>query len=132
MSSAIAFAIPLLPGTTEAARAALRSCWLGDRTTAYEASRRRLGITGERVWFQSTPGGDVAVAVVEAADIHAALAGVSSSPAPFEVWFRDHCRAVHGVDLEAGLPMPELVLDYRAPGVGSATSMETTAGRTAQ
>jgi hypothetical protein len=110
----VAFTIPLLPGMTDTDRRVMNSCWRGERRADYEASRRRLGITREGVWIQPGPDGDVAIAVVEAADVKAALEGVSSSPEPFDVWFRDHCRAVHGIDLEAGFPPPELVLDFRA------------------
>jgi hypothetical protein len=44
-AQAVAFTIPLLPGNTDLDRSAMRSCWQGDRRTAYEASRKRLGIT---------------------------------------------------------------------------------------
>lgn len=110
----VAFTIPLLPDMTDTDRRVMNSCWRGERRTDYEASRRRLGITREGVWIQPGPDGDLAIAVVEAADLPAALGGISSSQAPFDRWFRDHCRTVHGVDLEAGFPPPELVLDFRA------------------
>jgi hypothetical protein len=110
----VAFVIPLLPGMTDTDRRVMTSLWRGERRSEYEASRRRLGITREGAWIQPGPDGDVVIAFVEADDIEAALAGVSSSPEPFDRWFRDHCRAVHGVDLEAGFPPPELILDYRA------------------
>ena len=110
----VAFTVPLLPGMTDIDRRVMNACWQGDRRSEYEASRRRLGITRERVWIQPGPDGDVALVVVESTDVQAALAGVASSPEPFDRWFRDHCRAVHGIDLEAGFPPPELVLDFRA------------------
>jgi hypothetical protein len=113
-TQAVAFTIPLLPEMTQVDRQVMTSCWRGERRAEYEASRKRLGITREGVWIQPTPDADVVVVVLEAADLQAALAGVSSSPEPFDVWFRDHCRTVHGVDLEAGFPPPELVLDYHA------------------
>ncbi|MFI6682026.1 hypothetical protein [Kribbella sp. NPDC050470] len=109
----VAFTVPLLPGMTEVDRKVMTSCWHGERRSEYEASRRRLGIVREQVWIQPTPDGDVAVAVLEAVDIAAALAGVSTSTEAFDSWFRDHCRSVHGIDLEAGFPPPEMVLDYR-------------------
>lgn len=112
---AIAFAIPLLPGKTETDRAVMRSCGDGDRAAGFLASRRRHGITREAVWIQPTADGDIAVVVLEAADVEAALQGVATSQDPFDRWFRDHCRDVHGVDLEAGFPPPEQVLDFRAP-----------------
>jgi hypothetical protein len=110
----IAFAAPLLPGKTEADRDALASCANGDRRADHQASRERAGITREAVWIQSTPDGDVAVVVVEAPDIEAAMGALATSDEPFDKWFREHVRDVHGMDLAEGFPPPEQVLDYRA------------------
>jgi len=111
---ATAFVVPLLPGKTETDRSAMRSCWHGDRKAAYESSRKRLGITRESVWIQNTPGGDVAVVVLEAHDLQTALNGVGASQEPFDAWFREHARDVHGISLETGFPPPEQVLDFRS------------------
>lgn len=114
MSQSIAFAAPLLPGKTEADRAALASVQSGERKADHEASRRRHGITRESVWIQSTPGGDVAVVLIEADDVGAALGGLASSQEPFDVWFRGHIQDAHGMDLAEGFPPPEQALDFRA------------------
>jgi hypothetical protein len=67
------------------------------------------------VWIQSTPQGDVAVVLIEADDVQAAMAGLATSEEPFDVWFRDHIKDVHGMDLsEDGGPPPEQALDFRA------------------
>ncbi len=110
----IAFAAPLLPGKTDADREALASCAHGDRRAEHEASRKRAGITREAVWIQSTPGGDVAVVVIEAPDIQAAMGALASSDEPFDNWFREHIRDVHGMDLAEDSPPPEQVLDFHA------------------
>jgi hypothetical protein len=110
----IAFAAPLLPGKTDADREALASCASGDRRAEHEASRRRAGITREAVWIQSTPDGDVAVVVIDAPDIERAMGALATSDEPFDVWFREHVRDVHGIDLAGDSPPPEQVLDYRA------------------
>jgi hypothetical protein len=65
------------------------------------------------VWIQSTPGGDVAVVVIEAPDVQAAMGGLATSEEPFDRWFREHIRDVHGIDLAEGLPPPEQLLDFR-------------------
>jgi hypothetical protein len=72
------------------------------------------GITREAVWIQSTPDGDVAVVVPEAHDIEAAMGAMATSDEPFDKWFREHIRDVHGIDLAESAPPPEQVLDYRA------------------
>jgi hypothetical protein len=110
----IGFAIPLLPGKTEAERAAMKSCWRGERTPAYEDARRRAGITREATWIQSTPGGDFSIAYIEADDLATALKMLGTSEEPFDRWFREHVREMHGIALEDGFPPPEQVLDYRA------------------
>jgi hypothetical protein len=38
---------------------------------------------------------------------------LATSQEPFDQWFREHIRNVHGMDLAAGFPPPEQVLDYR-------------------
>lgn len=111
-TQAIAFAIPLLPGKTDRDRSAMRSCWQGGRRVAYESSRKRLGITREAVWIQPTPDGDIAVVYLEADDLQQAFTGMGASDDPFDGWFREHCLDVHGIDLKAGFPPPEQVLDF--------------------
>lgn len=110
----VAFAVPILPGKTEADRSAMRSVADGgERKAAHDASRKRHGITREAVWIQQTPGGDVAVVYLEADDLQAAFAGLGSSTDPFDSWFREVLRDVHGFDLGEGFPPPEQMLDYR-------------------
>lgn len=109
----IGFVMPLVPGKTEADRAALIACWTGDRQAGFAESRRRLGITRETVWIQSTPMGDVAVVHIDADDLGAAVGGLATSDHPFDLWFRDHVRDVHGISLEDGFAPPELALDFR-------------------
>ena len=109
----ISFAAPLLPGTTSSDREEMLSCWHGERSEQHAASRQRHGITREAVWIQQTPEGDVAVVLIESADLPAALLGLATSSEPFDVWFRGHLLAVHGMDLSAGMSLPEVVLDFR-------------------
>jgi hypothetical protein len=109
---AVAFAFPLLSGKTETDRNAMISCWHGDRKADHQASRERHGVTREAVWVQQTPGGDVAVVYIEAKDLAAAFKGMARSEEPFDRWFREHVRDVHGVNLEEGFAPPEQILDY--------------------
>jgi hypothetical protein len=109
----IAFAAPILPGKTQTDREAIESCARGDRQVEYQASRKRAGIERESVWIQSTPGGDVAVVLIEAPDIQAAMGSLATSEDPFDRWFRENIKDVHGIDLAEGFPPPEQVLDFR-------------------
>jgi hypothetical protein len=108
----VAFTVPVLPGRTVLERTALGSCWLGPRREAFQDARRRAGITREAVWIQTTEVGDLAVVYLEADDLAAGLALLRSSPEPFDRWFRDHLRAVHGTGWDTDPSRLELVLDY--------------------
>jgi hypothetical protein len=108
----IAFAVPLLPDRAEVNRVALASCWVGARREAHQDARRRAGIIREAVWIQSTPEGDIAVIYLEADDLDAAVRILETSDEPFDHWFRDHIRQVHGMTWGEALDPPELVLDF--------------------
>lgn len=114
MTQTVCFALPLLPGTTDTDRTEMLQCWHGDRAAEHRASRARHGITREATWIQPTPGGDVAIVLLESDDLAASLFGVATSDAPFDLWFREHVLTVHGVDLAGGMNLPEPILEYRA------------------
>jgi hypothetical protein len=106
------FAIRLLPGQAEPVQIALASCWSGARKEAYQDGRRRAAIIREAVWIQPAPGGDAAVVYLEADDLATALTILGTSAEPFDRWFRDHARQVHGIAWEEEFTAPELVLDF--------------------
>lgn len=108
----VAFALPVLPGRTEADRVALASCHAGTRREAHRDARRRAGIAREAVWIQPGPGQDLAVVYLEADDLAAAFTILGTSVDPFDRWFRSHVLQVHGVALEEEFAPPELVLDF--------------------
>jgi hypothetical protein len=111
---AIAFAAPLLPGKTEADLEAMTSVMSGERRSDHAASRKRAGIKRESAWLQRTPSGDVVVVLIEADDVQSAMGTLATSQEPFDVWFRDHIKDAHGMDMAEGFPPPEQVLDFRA------------------
>jgi len=65
------------------------------------------------VWVQQTSGADFDAFVLEADGLQAALAGLATSQDPFDHWFRELTREIHGIDLEQGFPPPEQTIDYR-------------------
>jgi hypothetical protein len=71
------------PGKREEAKAIFEEI-RGARRSEYEASRRRLGIREEKVWFQSLPQGDMALVYWEGDDPRAALQMFASSVEPFD------------------------------------------------
>lgn len=108
----IAFAVPLLSGRAELNRIELASCWLGARREAYRDACRRAGIIRESVWVQPSPDGGLAVVLLEADDLDVALRILETSDEPFDRWFRDHLRQVHGTTWAQAAPSPQLVLDF--------------------
>ena len=108
----IAFVAPLRPDRTEATVDALASCWRGAHREAFRDARRRAGILREATWIQSTPGGALAIVYLEADDLDVAFTLLKNSAEPFDRWFRDHARHVHGIALEEGFAAPVQVLDF--------------------
>jgi hypothetical protein len=111
----IAFVAPIRPGKTDQFREAGQSFAPGGpRREAYEASRERHGIKRELSWLQSTPMGDLTIVYIETDDPEATFAGLATSQDPFDVWFRAKNREIFGIDIEDGVPSPELLLDFDA------------------
>ena len=94
----IAFSIPILEGKTEAFRRA-QDRFVTQRRQEFEASRARLGISGEQGFLQHTPHGDLAIVVFEVEDPMRMLSGTASSTAPIDTDFRQYLLEVFGLDL---------------------------------
>ena len=111
----IALSIPILAGKADAFRAAHRR-FVVDRRTEFEASRRRLGVTAERGFFQRTPNGDLAIVVFDVIDPARMLAGTASSTEPLDADFRRYLLDVFGLDLTQApaVQLSEQVFDWYA------------------
>jgi hypothetical protein len=96
--SGIVLTFPIVAGKVEAWR---RCCpeMSGSRRQAYEASRRELGITRERLALVETAFGSAAVTTLEADDVGRALGQIISSNLPFDLWYREQVQALHGINL---------------------------------
>ncbi len=108
-------AFPILPGKTEQWKHFCQEM-AGPRRSEYEASRKRLGMTREVAYLQQIPQGDLAVVYIEAQDIQRVFQGFATSKDPFDVWFVQQVKEIHGVDFTqppAG-PLPEAIVDWRA------------------
>lgn len=99
----VTLTLPILPGKNESWR---RFCQEieGARRAAYEASRRRLGINRETLCLVEAPQGLAVMLTIEAADLGAALSGIAASPAPFDRWFRQQLRTLHGLSFDPVTP----------------------------
>ncbi len=105
-----AFAIPVVPGKEELDRSTLDEM-AGPRRDEYEAALRQAGITRQAIWHQHTPDGTIAVVYVEGDDPEAGVAQFGSSDEPFNVWFRDRMKEVHGLDISEAAPQGTKVHD---------------------
>jgi len=113
--ASLASAFPILPGKTEQWQQFSQQM-AGPRHSEYEASRKRLGITREVAYLQQTPHGNMAVVYVEAQDIAHMFEGIGISQEPFDIWFREQAKEIHGVDFSQPMagPLPEAIVDWRA------------------
>ena len=94
----IVLSFPILTGKVEAWR---RFCQelSGSRLQMYLASRRRFGITYERLALTETAYGALAVTTLEATDAARALGQIIASVLPFDIWYRERLRDLHGINL---------------------------------
>jgi hypothetical protein len=109
------FALPILAGKTEAARAFLRELE-GERKEQYAASERRLGLTKEDWAIQPGPQGDLFVVYFAGDSIHAAFRQFAASQDECDRWFKQQVLATIGADLNTPPPGPmsEILSDYQA------------------
>ena len=99
-----AFANPIQPGKTETWKGYVQEM-TGPRKAELQASRKRVGLSKEEVWLQSTPQGDMAVVYWEADDIGKVFEGFMTSTDPFDKWFREKIlMEVHGMNPSGPMP----------------------------
>ena len=113
--ASLGIAIPILPGKTEQWKH-FNQEMAGPRHSEYEASRKRLGETREVAYLQHTPQGDMAVIYTEAQDVQRFLEGQAMPQEPYEVWFLEQAKEIHGIDFSQPFPgpLPEAFVDWRA------------------
>jgi hypothetical protein len=106
-----AFAMPVVPGKEEFDRKTLEEI-AGPRLAEHEAAMRDAGLSRHAAWHQQTPDGTLAVGYMEARD-EAAIGRFTASDAPFNSWFREAMREVHGVDISQPVPPVTKVMDVQ-------------------
>ena len=87
--AAFAFALPILPGQEETVRS-MGAAVSGSKQfrEEYEASRKKLGISEEKVWVQRTPIGYAIVVYWETEDPQRTLREMADSQDEFDKDFR--------------------------------------------
>ena len=106
-----AIAVPIVPGKLDA-----WSSWMselnGVRKAGFEELNSRYGLTAHRAWLQQTPdGGHMVIAVHDGPGGDDFMARIAASDHPFDMWFKENIREVHGLDFSGPMPpLPELKL----------------------
>ena len=109
--ASLAFTLPMLPGGSEVLRQTAQEVQ-GPQREAYAQFKQRLRLTTEQWFIQPTPQGEMVTVYLEGDDFAHTFQTLAASQEPFDVWFKDKAKKVHGVDFNqppAG-PLPERVL----------------------
>ena len=109
------FALPILPGKTEAARAFLQEVQ-GSRIQELAACGQSVGIDRE-VWaIQQMPQGDFFVAYITGDNIAEAFTQFAASQTGFDRWFKQRLQETTGADMNTPPPGPisEILADTGA------------------
>jgi hypothetical protein len=85
----MAVAFPVKPGKAQEWRDRGRE-FRGARRNEYLAFRRRWRLTVNRLYFQHTPQGDLAVFYLEGHDLQRAFQYLRTAQDPFAAWLRQH------------------------------------------
>jgi hypothetical protein len=120
------FAVPILPGKEDLAT--IHSIEeIRRRMPEYEESRRRAGVSMERVYLQSNPDGSkLFVIYVEAAGDTADVAATfATSDSGFDQWFLDVNQEITGIDFRQPAPGggAEHIASWAEPGGSRGTGL---------
>jgi hypothetical protein len=83
----------------------------------YVESRRRAGVTLERVYLMTTPMGSFVTSYREGRSAAAALHSHLTSGLAFDKWFMGKISALHGINLDQPMVLPEEILSFVEEGV---------------
>src|SRR5688500_16277373 len=109
------FALPILPGQTEAARAYLRELG-GPRKQELAACGQSVGIVKETWAIQQSPQGDLFIVYMAGENLARAFEQFAASQDEFDRWQKQQVLATTGADLNTPPPGPisEILADCEA------------------
>src|SRR5438105_1909068 len=102
----LAFAAPLQPGKTDAARQFAREAY-ETRQSEMAESRSSKGLIRESVFLNQTRAGDVVVVYLEGNDPVDANRQFAGSTTGFDRWFKDRCKEVFAPFIDFDQPVPQ-------------------------
>ena len=103
---------PILEGQLDAWKE-----WCADLQGAHKEAivdfNRRYGLTRHAAWLTETPAGPAAIALHEGPGGDELMPKLAASQNEFDILFKEHLLAVHGMDVTQPPPgpMPELYFD---------------------
>ena len=98
MGAIFAAALPVLPGQTERVRNFAAE--VGVHRETYDELNRNATLSRHVVFLQTAPDGDLAIHVMEGEDLSRIAREFTGSP--YDEWWLDFLRDVHGIDLRSG------------------------------
>jgi hypothetical protein len=109
---AYAFAMPILPGKTDAARCFVQEV-LGPRKREWDDLQRRQGVTRESYYLQASPEGDLMLVTGEGTFTPVSqFLDVEGNP--FDRWLTEQIQDISGINVqELGDEMPEQLGEWR-------------------
>jgi len=100
-------AAPILPGKLGQWREMVKE--LRTRSDEHARSMKAKGLAREDLWLQQTPFGDTVILYMEGEELATYMKKVFESDAPFDRWFAQQLREVHGIDPSQPPPKTERV-----------------------
>jgi hypothetical protein len=110
--TSVAFTLPILPGQEEIVRRMGEMVSVsGELREQYEESRKRLGISEEKVWVQKTPIGQAIIVYWETEDPQRTLRQMADAQDEFDKQFRELIEsAAPAIDLTKDNPLSNELL----------------------
>ena len=121
----VAFALPILPGQEDFVRSIAEAVsGSGELREDYEESRKRLGISEEKVWIQRTPIGESIIVYWETEDPQRTLREMANAQDEVDQKFRQVIEnAAPAIDLSKDNPLSnELLFEWQPRRVSDETS----------
>jgi hypothetical protein len=101
----IGVAAVILPGQMDRWRSMIAE--LKRRAPEHEASRKAKGVELEYAWLRETEDSAIVIIYREGHDLESYTMKIFESDQPFDRWFAEELRVVHGVDPELPFPRHE-------------------------
>ena len=126
----MAFAFPVKPGKAQEWRDWGRE-FRGARRNEFLAFRHQMGLTTNRLYFQHTPQGDLAIFYFEGQDLKRVFQYLRTAQDPFAAWLRQHALDLfEGFDLTQVSPETLSVLAFDGQSLEEDAARDHTMGAT--